>query len=408
MNKLKEKNLSEIEFVALMAFLMSNVAFAIDAILPGLNTIGSYLKVGNETSLQLIVSIIFLGLGFGQLLSGVLTDSIGRKKTVYWGVVVFSLGSAICILSTDLTVMLIGRFIQGLGLSFPRTVCLSIIRDTYKGKYMARIMSFITVVFIIVPMIAPIIGQTIIRFFDWKSVFIFQLIFVSFITTWFAIRQRETLKEEDRRDISLGTFTNGGKEFFKYSDSVLYTLISGAITGSFLVYLSNANRIFQDQYGFKDEFPFIFGGFALALGLATFLNGHLVVKIGMKKIVLVALTFFCATSLLYVSLFGFSENPPFPVILAFIIVQFICIGFVFGNVRSMAMEPLGHIAGMGSALNGFISTVVSVPIATLIGSFIDDTALPMFAGFLVLGFISLLAIFIKQKRGTQRAPLSNE
>lgn len=386
-------DISELEFIALMAFLMANVAMSIDGILPGLNSIGLTLNHADSGDLQAIITMIFLGMGIGQLFFGTLSDSLGRKPIVYAGVATFLLASIITVNASSLEMMLVGRFLQGFGLSAPRSVSIAIIRDLYKGDNMARIMSFITVVFILVPMIAPIMGQWILDAYNWQAIFYFQMVFIVVILVWFGVRQRETITDSNRIKLTKHLFVDGSKEFFRHRESVVYTLVSGFMTGSFMVYLSTSKQIFQDQYGLIDEFAYIFAGVSFFLGLATFFNGSIVIRFGMKKLATAALVLFTLSAFTYSILFYYSANPHLYVLLVFIAVQFLCIGFIFGNVRALAMQPIGHIAGIGASLNGFISTMMAVLIAVVIGHFIDETALPLFVGFLFCGLISILLIY---------------
>jgi len=390
--KKKESKFAELEFIALMAFLMSNVALAIDGILPGLADIGHALSHTESNDLQGIITMIFLGIGIGQLLFGTLSDSLGRKPIVYAGMIIFIAASFFAVSSTSLEMMLTARFLQGVGLSAPRSVCISIIRDLYKGDHMARITSFISVIFILVPMVAPILGQWILNAYNWQAIFYFQLVFTAITIVWFALRQKETVTDDNRIILTKYLFFDGAKEFFRYKNTLVYSLISGFMTGSFMVYLSTSKQIFQDQYGLIDEFAYIFGSVSFFLELATFFNGSIVVRFGMKKLSIIVLYLFTGTAFIYTTLFYASSNPNVIVLLGFIVIQFLCIGFIFGNIRAMAMQPIGHIAGIGASLNGFISTLMAVPIAMYIGSFIDDTALPLFAGFLVCGVISILLV----------------
>ena len=392
--KKKESKFAELEFIALMAFLMSNVALAIDGILPGLADIGHALSHTESNDLQGIITMIFLGIGIGQLFFGTLSDSLGRKPIVYAGMIIFIAASFFAVSSTSLEMMLSARFLQGVGLSAPRSVCISIIRDLYKGDHMARITSFISVIFILVPMVAPILGQWILNAYNWQAIFYFQLVFTAITIVWFALRQKETVTDDNRIILTKYLFFDGATEFFRYKNTLVYTVVSGFMTGSFMVYLSTSKQIFQDQYGLIDEFAYIFGGVSFFLGLATFFNGSIVVRFGMKKLSTIALYLFTGTAFIYTTLFYASSNPNVYVLLGFIVIQFLCIGFIFGNIRAMAMQPIGHIAGIGASLNGFISTLMAVPIAMYIGSFIDDSALPLFAGFLFCGVISILLVYV--------------
>ncbi len=380
---------SQLEFVALMAALMSIAALALDALLPALDVIGR--AVGNNDPIrnQLLITLFFLGLGSGPLLFGPISDSIGRKPVVYWGFALFILASYLCVAAQSFEMMVAGRILQGVALAAPRTIGIAMIRDCYDGDYMARIISFVTVVFILVPIIAPALGKAIFDVYGWEAIFHLQVIFAVLVSIWFWRRQPETLEIRKRTTFRFGVFIHGYKELLGYRQTMLFTLIWGFITGSFLVYLSTAQQIFQEQYELKEAFPYIFAALALTIGAATLLNGTLVIRFGMLRIVTVALVAFVLISLLYIILFSNSGNPSFPIALSFFALQFFAVGFLFGNLRALAMEPVGHIAGIGAAISGFIATIMGVPISAFIGSFISQSVLPMFIGFLVCGLISV-------------------
>jgi DHA1 family bicyclomycin/chloramphenicol resistance-like MFS transporter len=386
------------EFIALMASLMSIVALAIDAILPAISQIGISINSLDPTDNQLLITMIFLGLGVGQLFFGPLSDSFGRKPIVYSGFVLFSVASIICVFAPSLEIMVAGRILQGIGLSAPRTMAISIIRDTYKGDYMARVMSFVTAFFILIPVVAPAIGKWIMDAFEWQGIFYMQLFFALVVGIWFWKRQEETLKTQYKIPFSPSVFISGTKEFLKHRETVAFTFISGLITGAFLVYLSASQHIFENQYGLPELFPYIFAGLAISIGLSTFLNGTLVLRFGMRRLSLMALITFCLIALVYVGLFWGRPNPGVPVLVGFLSVQFFCLGFLWGNFRSIAMEPIGHIAGIGAAINGFVSTVLAVPIANYIGSFVDDTIWPLFVGLGGCGLVALVIFLAFSKK----------
>lgn len=394
---MQKENTFKFEFVALMASLMSIVALSIDALLPALPEIGKTLNVTNHENNQLLITMIFLGLGFGQLIFGPLSDSFGRKPIVYFGFIVFIIASIICVTTKSFELMIIGRIFQGIGLSSPRSLSLSMIRDSYSGNYMAKIVSIVVMFFILIPIIAPTLGQVLINLFNWQSIFYFNLIFGIGIMIWFWLRQPETLPKEKRAKFSFDLFIKGTKEFFKHKEAVAFTAVSGFITGSFMVYLSTSQQIFQEQYNLAEMFPYIFASLAISIGLATFMNSRLVEKYGMLRISFSAAVAYASISLLYVVLFWSGKNPHVAILVSFFALQFFAVGFLFGNLRALAMEPLGHIAGIGAAINGFLSTVVAVPIANYIGSFVELSVLPLFIGFSVFGILSVL-VFIYHKK----------
>lgn len=384
-----KKLTTQTEFVALMAALMSVTALSIDALLPALDIIGVAIHTVTSADNQLLVTMIFLGLGVGPLLFGPLSDSVGRKPSVYIGFALFVVASFICVYAQSLEAMVAGRILQGVGLSAPRTICIAIIRDLYDGDYMARIMSFVTVVFLLIPIVAPAMGQFILNHYNWQGIFYVQIGISVLVALWFWWRQTETLPLEKRIPFSIHRIYNGFKETVRYKTTMGYTLISGFVVGSFLVYLSASQEIFQNQYGLETEFPYIFAGLAVAIGIAILLNATFVVRFGMEKMVTTSLLGFFSVSVLYLVFFFNTLQPNIYILLAFFAVQFFCIGFLFGNLRALAMQPVGHIAGIAAAITGLISTLMAVPISTFIGRFVVQGTLPLFIGFSVCSALSL-------------------
>jgi DHA1 family bicyclomycin/chloramphenicol resistance-like MFS transporter len=321
------------------------------------------------------------------------------------GFALFVLASFICVNSTSLEMMVVGRILQGIGLSAPRTISIAIIRDMYSGDYMARIMSFVTVVFILVPVVAPALGKFVLDQYNWRGIFYIQVLISVLVSWWFWKRQPETLSAQNQKRFSKTGFIGEFKELIKYKRTIGFTVIAGFITGSFMVYLSSAQQIFQDQYNLKEEFPFIFAGLAISIGSAVFLNGILVLKFGMEKLVTMALVSFFVVSATYIALFYNTPNPDVRVLFLFFALQFFSIGFLFGNLRALAMEPVGHIAGIAAAVTGFISTIMAVPISILIGRFVSGRALPLFIGFSICAALSI-ALLIYLKKDDKRAVLT--
>ncbi len=390
---MQKNHSSQLEFIALMAALMSVTALAIDALLPALDIIGIDLGVVLQADNQLLITMIFLGLGLGPLLFGPLSDTIGRKPSVYLGFGVFLLASLLCVNATNLEMMIVGRIFQGIGLSAPRTICIAIIRDLYQGDYMARVMSFVTIVFLLIPIVAPAMGKFVLDSYTWQAIFYVQAAISVLVIIWFWLRQKETLAPSNRIPFKLNRLIRGARQTLSYKRTIGFTLISGFIVGSFLVYLSASQQIFQGQYGLKQEFPYIFAGIAIAIGIAIFLNGSFVVKYGMEKLVTLSLIGYFIVSVLYIVIFYNTPTPHIYYLLSFFGLQFFFIGFLFGNIRALAMEPVGHIAGIAAAITGFISTMMAVPISTLIGRFVATSTLPLFVGFACCSGISILILW---------------
>lgn len=382
-------NTSFVEFVFMMGLLTAMTALAIDATLPALGEIGQALNIIDKNDNQLIISIMFAGMAIGQIIYGPLSDSIGRKNTIYIGFIFYITGCFFSIYSTDLTTMLSGRFLQGLGAAGPRIVSMALIRDRYEGREMARVMSFIMSVFIFVPVIAPAIGEAILYLWKWEAIFASFLLFALLMLIWFSIRQEETLPKNERVPFSLIHIYKGIKETCLNRTAFGYTIISGIIFGAFLGYLSSAQQIFQDAYRTGNLFALYFGLFAISIGLASFINARLVMLYGMRKISGYSIFSISILSVLFfVFALMFDGLPPLYSFILYGLLTFFCIGLLFGNLSAMAMEPLGHIAGVGAAVVGSLSTFISVPIGILIGRLYDGNILPLVAGFAILSLLA--------------------
>ncbi|MGK0381906.1 MAG: DHA1 family bicyclomycin/chloramphenicol resistance-like MFS transporter, partial [Flavobacteriales bacterium] len=329
------------EFVALMATMTSLVALSIDSVLPALSQIGAYLEVTDSRQTHLIVSVFFVGMALGQLFYGPLSDDKGRRYVIISGLIVFAVGSLVCINAESLEVMLIGRVIQAFGVSGPRVATLAVIRDKYEGEAMARVMSFIMMVFILVPMLAPIFGQTILFWFSWQHIFSSFLIYGLLIGLWFFIRQPETLPKEKRLPFSWSQLRISSKFILTHKLVMCYTLSSGTIFGAFLAYISSSQTLFQDIYDTGELFPMYFAMLAFSIGLASFINGNLVMRLGMRKLCTWAMLGWLLFSSVLTSLcFVYDGVPPLWQFVSVLFCTFFCIGILFGNVNSMAMQPL--------------------------------------------------------------------
>lgn len=381
------------EFVTLMALMIALVALAIDAMLPALPIIGEELGATHENDSQLIVSLLFLGMALGQLFFGPLSDSIGRKTALSAGLGLFVVGSMISMFAETFTLVLVGRFVQGLGVAGPRSVSLALIRDQYEGRAMARVMSFVMTIFILVPVIAPTLGQAILMVANWRAIFAVLAVMALMLFGWFALRQPETLLPAHRMPFSLQRIVLVSREVCTNRIAFGYTLVAGLVSGAFLGFLSSAAQIFQQQYDLGSWFPIYFAVLASAAGVASLMNANLVMRFGMRALIGRAMLSLAVTS---VGFWGFAflyaGSPPLWSTMAYLLAIFFAIGILFGNLNSLAMEPLGHVAGIGSALVGSISTLISVPLGILIGHSYNGTILPLIGGFAVLGALSLLVM----------------
>nr|WP_272873577.1 multidrug effflux MFS transporter [Aliamphritea spongicola] len=379
------------EFVTLMAMMMSLVALAIDAMLPALALMGDALQVADANDVQLVVSVLFLGMAVGQLCYGPASDSFGRRPVMYVGYALFIVGGILSIIAQDLDVMLLGRFLQGFGLAAPKILTVAIVRDQFAGREMARVMSFIMVIFIVIPMVAPVFGQLILWVADWRYIFVAILAIGLISLIWFHQRQPETHPPEKRVPFSLKAIS---KAFVKVSTdrfAMGYTLMAGIVSGAFVAYLSSSAQVFQQLYGLGEWFPLYFAMLAFAIGFSSYLNGRMVVQLGMQHLTWRALLILMVSSVLCVAVSSYWQGmPPLWLLTLYFIVAFACIGMLFSNLNALAMEGLGKYAGMGAAVVGAVSTLLSAVIGVFIGSLFNDTVIPLVAGFAVCAGVGLV------------------
>jgi len=388
------------EFVILIALIISLVALSIDAMLPALPQIAHDLGVLRLNDSQYVISIFFAGMALGQILFGPLSDSVGRKPSIMAGFVVFAAGCLLSILAPNFELMLLGRFLQGLGASGPRIVSIALVRDRYTGREMARVMSFVMTIFILVPVFAPAIGQLIIMFADWRYIFVMFLLLTLFVSIWFWRRQAETLTVDNRVQFSFTKLIFDIRAIAAIRAALGYTLTMGFIFGAFVGYLSSSQQIFQIQYQLHNLFPLYFGILAASIGLASLANANLVMRLGMRRLSGIALKMITLLSFPFLLLaYGFGGHPPLFALMAYLMLVFFFFGILFGNLNALAMEPLGHIAGLGSALVGSVSTFMSVVLGIIVANAYDNTIMPLVLGFALLGLAGLLTM-----RWTEKEP----
>jgi DHA1 family bicyclomycin/chloramphenicol resistance-like MFS transporter len=289
--------------------------------------------------------------------------------------------------------LLIGRLLQGVGASAPRAVILALVRDQYKGRTMARVMSFVMTVFILVPMIAPSMGQAILLLAGWRAIFGSFIMLAVITWIWFALRMPETLSLENRAPFSLRRIFDATHEIIRIRSAIGYTLSAGLVSGAFLGYLNSSQQIFQEQYALGERFPLYFGIISFSLGLASLVNTRLVMRFGMRFLVRWSLYLIIGLGTAGILMAVLTAGkPPLWLMMAYIMSTFFCIGVLFGNQNSLAMEPLGHLAGIGAAVVGSLSTLISMPLGTIIGQRYNGTVTPLIAGILILSGLSLLVV----------------
>ncbi len=382
-----------LEFVTLLAVMISITALAIDMMLPALPEIGRDLRVGHANDVQLVITLLLFGMGIGQLLFGPLADTFGRKPVIIIGFTIFIIGCLSSVFASRFEWMVVGRLIQGIGTGGPRTAIIALVRDRYGGRAMARIMSAVMAIFIIVPVIAPALGQVVLLMLNWRAIFGVLMIQALIALTWFAIRQPETLSRNDRIPFSTGRYRDCVTELMKQRLCMGYTLASGFIAGALIAYLSSAQQIFQEVYALGTEFPIYMAALALSVGGASFVNSRIVMRLGMRLLSHRAILAFIILMMIYLCItYSQDGRSPLWLMMAFLAPSFFCMGILFGNLNAIAMEPLKHMAGIGAAIIGSLSNFIASSLGALVGRLYDGSTLPLAAGFVILGILTAMAM----------------
>ena len=377
-------------YLAIMGLLTSVGALSTDIMLPALGVMGQDLGVGNINHTTLVVTVFFLGMALGQLVVGPLSDAYGRKQVVLWGYGLFVVGCVLSFVARDWSLMIIARLLQGLGAAAPRVIAVAIVRDEHKGRAMARIMSIIMAIFILAPILAPLMGQGLIYLGGWRATFAGLILVALPSAVWFHLAIAETLPPERRRRFTLTIILDGIRQICRSRVTVIYLLIMGLIGGPFIGYLGTARQIFQDIYGVGDMFVIFFALGSISAGIASLLNAKLVMRHGMRKLTAIATMVLTLASMALLATGFLTGNPDFLVFMLWQTVFIFCIGMTFGNLQSLAMEPLGHVAGLAAAIFGAGSTLISLPLSWLVSGYFDSTITPLVAGFAIAGALSLL------------------
>ena len=385
--------LSRRHLAALLSMIMALAAVGIDLMLPAFDDVRAHFGL-DPTSPQVaqIVTMFLLGMALSQVFYGPLADRFGRKPVLYGGFAIYIVGAIGAAFAPSLELILISRFVWGIGAAGPRVISLSIVRDIYSGEEMAKAMSFILAIFIMVPVLAPSIGAALIEVFSWRAAFFFGAVMAGVIAIWARVLP-ETLAEADRRPINPRAIGESTLEVLSNRQTMGYTLARTATFGAFSSYLASSERIFGEFYRRPDQFPLIFGGVAATMGVAILINATLVGRIGAKRTVhTFLLLYVCASFIFWAVAAGAGGLPSF---WSFVIGLGVLAGLhalLIPNFNTIAMWPMGHIAGTASAVTGTIPIAVGAVVGAIIDGMYTDTVTPLVAAFALLGTASFLFV----------------
>ncbi|WP_300390710.1 multidrug effflux MFS transporter [Henriciella sp.] len=384
------------EFVGLIAAMMALNALAIDTMLPALHEISRSYALQKQNDQQLVIFSYVLGFGAPQLVFGPISDSFGRKKVVLGCIAAYAVTGFACMAATSFSMLLATRFLQGIAASGIRVIAVSVVRDLMGGRAMARIMSLVMTVFMVVPILAPSIGQGVMLFAPWQWTFgILGLAGIAMFF-WISARLPETLPAEDRSPLNLKGSFRAYRQVVTNRVTFGYMCASGVIFGALFSYVASSEQVFRDVFDKADTFVLWFAGIAGALSVANYMNSRIVERLGMRRVshsVLLAFIVIAAVNTILMATLGQKLAIFYPLFA----LTFACFGLIGANFNSLAMEPLGKIAGTGSAAYGFMTTTVASFFGWMVASRFDGSVVPILEGYVGLGLTCLVIVLVTER-----------
>ncbi|TDL81662.1 Bcr/CflA family efflux MFS transporter [Palleronia sediminis] len=390
--------MSYAEFVAMIALLMALNAAAIDVYIPALADIGTALGVAEENRRQIIITAYVVGFGAAQIVYGPLSDRFGRRRVLFAGLAIYIAGSIAAVFAGSFEALLAWRFVQGVGAAATRVVATSVVRDRFKGAEMASVMSLVMMVFMVMPVFAPNLGALVLLVGNWRELSAVMTVFGLVALVWSWARLPETLAPERRRPLTGAKLVEAFGIVVTDRIAAFYTLAMASFFGVLFAFIAQSEQVFTQVFGLGKGFTLYFSLIAVFMAGSSFANSRLVRRIGTHRISQGALCAFIALSALHLGLaLAMGGATPFPLFLVLFILTMCCFGFVPTNFNALAMEPLGHVAGTGSAVLGAAQTMLGGLLGAGVGLLYDGTIVPLLAGFTGLATLSLVLVAVAER-----------
>lgn len=388
--------LGYVSFVLMIASLQAMAALGVDAMLPNLPAISDAFHLTRENQRQLVISAYLIGFGLPQIFYGPLADRFGRRRILLVGCGIYVAMSALAAFSPGFWWLIAARILQGIGAAATRALPVAIVRDCYKGRQMAKVMSLSFMIFMAVPMAAPSLGQAVALIASWRWVFGVLTLFGAGVSLWVFFKLPETLHPEDRTPIVLSSMAHSFGIALKSRPGMGYAAATTFVFGALFGFVNSVQQLFTDVFHAPAVFPIAFACMAGAMSLSSLLNAKLVGGMGMRRLSHFALMGFIVLSSLHAAwvLTGHETIWSFAILQAATMFTF---GLVSGNFGAMAMEPMGHVAGAASALQGALSALGGALIGFFIGQAFNGTAAPITVGYAVCGLMALACVLYAEK-----------
>ncbi|MEY4870224.1 MAG: hypothetical protein RIS11_1418 [Pseudomonadota bacterium] len=375
----------------MMAAIIALNALAIDAMLPAFPRMVNGLGLSDPNDVQYVIGIYLLANGIGSLFHGPLSDRFGRRPILIGAIVGYILSAFACRFATSFDMLMVTRIAQGLCGAALSVLVTSIIRDQFEGDAMAKRMSTIFLIFMAVPIIAPLIGSAILVFAGWRSIFDMMAFLAIAMLIWVGLRLPETLHPDAATPIQFGALTRAWRMVVTHRTANSYLIAGGIAHGALFGYLNSSQQIFDKGFGVPEFFPFGFAIVAIGIACANFTNARIVERFGARRLSQSALVGFILLGLLQLLAAWFVPQS-LPLFLILITLNMAMIGFVGSNFSSIAMQPFGAVAGSASSFQSFVRTIMSALIGAWIGQQFTGSVVPMAAGFLLCGLAALALV----------------
>ena len=391
------------ETVALLAGLMALNAFAIDAMIPALPAIGEELGVAEHNRRQLVVIAYFLGFGSTQLIWGPLADRFGRKPVLAAGVLLYTGFALLCGLAASFALLIASRIAMGASAAVTRVLVVAMVRDLFDGEAMARIMSLVFMVFMVVPVLAPSIGQLILLFAPWRWIFLVLAAYGLIMVVWAWVRLPETLHPEYRRSLRVQEIWTAIRLTLTERQSFGYTVALTAVFGGLIAYIASIQQIVFEVFQAPESIGLVFAAVAAPMAIASWCNSRIVMRFGLRRVGHLGLLMFAAVAILHALLAVAIDEP----LWLFALMQGLAMAafaFTSANLSTLAMEHMAPIAGTASSVQGVIGTIGGAGIGFVIGQAFDSTQMPFLVGTAACGTVALLLTLLTEKGRLMRDP----
>lgn len=383
-------------FIAMMAFLMALQALAIDSMLPALGQIAHDLDVSDPNRRQLVVGVFLMAAGFGSLVPGSLADRFGRRPVLLVCLILYIVFSLACAFATSFDMLLVLRICQAMGSGGLAVLPGAIIRDRMSGDRMARMMSVISMIFLLVPILAPSIGQFLLLFAGWRFIFVFLAVMAGMVAIWVHIRLPETLSSDFREPTPVSAMLGNMGRALINRGSIGY-VVGGSLTfGAMIGYVNSSQQLVGEHFGAGPLFPVLFGGSAVLMACASFFNSRIVERFGARRVSHTALFVFIAVSALQVAL-AFAPHETLWQFMPVMAINMGLIGFIGANFNSISLQPFARTAGAASSVQAFVRMVIGSLVGITIGQAYDGTARPLAIALLLTAISSLLLVLFSEK-----------